>query len=441
MIELPEVGLNPSFITAVIASLLVANTLAWCLEWWQQHRIQDKADRLAVATRSMRAERLPVTLVTGFLGAGKTTFINRILSQPAKAGRILVIVNEFGAASVDHLLMKHPDGTVPDRGDGIFVMENGCVCCSQDTPGSELERILDKLLIFSRSRKFDRVVIETTGLAVPQPILRTFEAMQMRGSRFHVDSVLAVIDCGRTKLGALSPGKGPRSVAPWVERRQVVFADVVLANKSELVDAPRLREVRAQIARLNPLARTVPCTHCNVELADVLPKGPKGACSAQARLRSAAARVRDSLPGRGVGGDDAGPTTHAEVLADGDVTSVTLVGPSGLRLKVEHVKAWLQTLVAERGDDLLRIKGVFCVGRAASTVGADDDGACFVVNGVGGDVSGGFTERWAAPPEQRASRLVIIGHGLRAAESSLRNSFRRNVVEASAGRPADAFFT
>jgi G3E family GTPase len=184
-----------------------------------------------------RGAKIPVSVVTGFLGAGKTTLVRRFLSSPQGAGTA-VIVNEFGAVGID-------DALVRGSADETVLLGNGCVCC---ITRSDLQLALRRL-IFDRERgsvpPFARVVIETSGLADPGPILQTFSTDRALGGEFHVDAVLAVVDAvnGAANLAAAAEA-----------RKQVILADRIVISKTDLAEAAAVADLQRRLRQLNPRA-------------------------------------------------------------------------------------------------------------------------------------------------------------------------------------------
>ena len=194
----------------------------------------------------------PVTVLTGYLGSGKTTLLNRILSE-THGKRYAVIVNEFGEVSIDNDLIVNAD-------EEIFEMNNGCICC---TVRGDLIRILAGLM--RRSRRFDGILLETTGLADPAPVAQTFFVDDEVRRRTKLDAIVTVADAKHLL----------REMAPASEvQEQLAFADVVLLNKTDLVDGKELASVEARIASINPYATLHRTQRCNVDLGKVLGKAP-----------------------------------------------------------------------------------------------------------------------------------------------------------------------
>ncbi len=196
----------------------------------------------------MFKEKIPVTLVGGFLGAGKTTLVNHLLFS-GDGRRYGVIVNEFGAANVDSNLIKY---IAEDT--NLAELEGGCVCCVGNEDFS-----VSLYSLINAEKPPDYIVIELSGLADPVPVAQTILTTQWRGV-LDLDGIVAVADARnlRTTLK-----KNPEGSA------QLAYASVVVLNKSDLVQKNDLTEACGLVSRLNPLAEVVPATHCDVEAAEI----------------------------------------------------------------------------------------------------------------------------------------------------------------------------
>jgi G3E family GTPase len=316
--------------------------------------------------------RIPVTVLTGHLGAGKTTLLNRILRED-HGRRYAVIVNEFGAIGIDNDLIIHGD-------EELFELSNGCVCC---TVRGDLVRIAHGLL--ARSGGFDAIVVETSGLADPGPVAQTFFLDQFLQARTVLDSVTTVVDAKHILL---------RLGDTHEAEEQVAFADQIVLNKTELVAPGALAEIEGRLRAINALAPIHRAVRADVALDRILGRGGFDLD----RIVALEPHFLD-------------PDGHAHEHA-GTIRSVSLTAQAPL--DEGKVRAWLGTLVATRGPDILRGKGILDVGGAAR----------LLFQSVHMLSEYDFQRPWQ-PGEERSSRLVLIGRdldeaALRAAFASLR---------------------
>jgi G3E family GTPase len=196
-------------------------------------------------------QRIPVTVLTGFLGSGKTTLLNRILTEN-HGQRIAVIENEFGEIGVDQELVINAE-------EEIFEMNNGCICC---TVRGDLIRILGNLM--TRRDKFDRIVLETTGLANPGPVAQTFFVDEGMRREFALDGIVTLVDARHFDQQLIESEE---------TRTQVAFADVIVLNKADLVSVAELDALERRVRGINALARIVradPLQRASVPMGAVL---------------------------------------------------------------------------------------------------------------------------------------------------------------------------
>ncbi|GLC45608.1 hypothetical protein PLESTB_001785100 [Pleodorina starrii] len=328
-----------------------------------------------------KAERIPVTVITGFLGSGKTTLINRILKEQ-HGRKIAVIENEFGEVGVD-------DGIVLSSQENILEMNNGCICC---TVRGDLIKILKKL--HKRKNKIEHVIIETTGLADPAPVAQTFFVDDDVQEHYHLDAIITIVDA-KHLIQHLDDEKPEGVENEAVE--QLAFADRVLLNKTDLVTPEEKQEVIKRIKAINRTADVIETVQSNVPLERIL---DIKAFSLERILEDEPTFLESD---------------GADHQHDSSVTSVgiELEGDMDMR-KLDN---WLTIILKEKGTDIFRSKGIL------SFKGTTDK---FVFQGVhmlmGFASSGEGVGRPWQEGEKRVNRIVFIGRNLNREE--LNASFR-----------------
>jgi G3E family GTPase len=315
-------------------------------------------------SRPRSAAVTPVTLLTGWLGAGKTTLLNRIL-RGDHGRRYAVLVNEFGQVGIDDRLVKRRD-------EDLVELSNGCVCCTvRGDLVRALKRLKERRLGILPPRRFDHVVVETTGVAEPAPLLRTFLMEDDVASAYEVQAVLTLADAAH-----LDAALAERSAA-----EQVALADLLLLNKVDLVDEAQLAARETALRRLNPVAPIRRCTEADLPLDELL------------RPRREDFAVEDLPPATATDHADGHGPAH-------DIVSIHLADPRALdELKT---RLWLDACVQQLGERLVRYKGFLHL---------EDRPYRCVLQGVYELYSVEPGEPWAAE-EPRANELVFLGHGL-----------------------------
>lgn len=304
--------------------------------------------------------QIPVTILTGYLGSGKTTLINHILNAP-HGQRIAVIENEFGEEGIDNELL------VQDSDEQIIEMNNGCICC---TVRGDLVRILNELSEKKADGrvKFDRVIIETTGLADPAPVAQTFFVDDDVHDQYILDAIVTTVDAKHAQSQLDQHHEA---------QEQVGFADRILITKSDLVDDAALQSLRSRLRRMNSRAAMIEVNHGNADIEQIL--DIKGF-----NLNAILEIEPDFL-------DD--------VAHDHDDHITSFVFTETRALDPDRLEEFLTVIINTFGTQLLRYKGVLHVDGMAHRI---------VLQGVHmlmGSVPGA---KWG-DTEQRQTKFVFIG--------------------------------
>jgi G3E family GTPase len=260
--------------------------------------------------------RVPATVVTGFLGSGKTTLINRIL-RGQHGRKLAVIVNEFGEVSIDGQLVVH------DEEAQLVEFNNGCLCC---TVRGDLVETLGRLQ--ARAGTLDGILIETTGLADPAPVASTFFVADEVRSGIRLDAFVTVVDAVNLE----------RNLAQNNEAvEQVAFSDIILINKMDLVSSEHMAAVERRVRLLNPMAKIHHTANAEIDLAEI--------------LNVSAFDLVQKL--------EVDPAFLGEHEHEHDKAIGSFVLEERRPIDVNRLMIWMNRMAQSRGEDLFRTKGIF----------------------------------------------------------------------------------
>ncbi len=331
-------------------------------------------------TKKKKKSPVPVTIITGFLGSGKTTLMNRILTGP-EGNRIAVIQNEFASEGIDQELLA---GDVPV----IKEMSNGCICC---TVFDDLIPVLEELN--QRREDFDRVLIETTGLADPVPVARTFFTSVRLQQDFRLDGIVTLVDAAHLF--------NQIDEAPEAES-QIASADLIVLNKADLTNDDGIQKAKSKIRTLNKEAEILVTKYADFELEKIFEISalhPDQLKTLEAELTADHAHNHSH---------DHDHHHHGHTHEPG-VDSVSLLVEGTINL--ERLDAWMNMLQALSGNKLYRTKGI---------LNLKNEDRKFIFQSVFGVMQGDFGNPWK-PNENRTSKFVLIGKDLN--EKLLKDGF------------------
>ena len=338
-------------------------------------------------TTTTEEEKTPFTIVTGFLGAGKTTLINYILTEQREK-RICVIENEFGEINIDEKLVGENLASKED----LIQMDNGCACCSIR---GDLVRTLGSLV--KKRKQFDAILLETTGLADPAPIISTIKSNQWIDDNFEIDSVICMADAKHVKQH-LDEVKPDGAVNEAVQ--QVAFADRILLNKVDLVSPEELDAIQATVQTINKFAKILTCEKSRADLSKII-----GVNSFDVDKCTELDPILFTPEGEEKHKEDDVASPPKKVAKVHDLSMVSSCGISieGY-LDVPKFNMFMAELLQTRAADLYRTKGVLSFAGQGTTK--------FVFQGVHEQINFGPAQTPWSESEPRISKIVFIGRNL-----------------------------
>jgi G3E family GTPase len=378
--------------------------------------------RAAEQCERLQERRVKATILTGFLGAGKTTFLNFVLKSLKHGQRIAVIQNEFGSVSIDDQLMP-----VERSNTEVVVMPNGCLCCRVRGDLVDALRRLsmgsaEKPVTGDEAPPLDGLIIECSGLSEVTPVAQTFFADPYVQASYRLDGVVCI--CDAANFDSFQESSDGDDVARLL-REQLGLSDVVLVNKCDLVDSARRDALGVQIRSVNPSAKVVPCRHGKVNLQQVL---TIGSFSLEMALSLDPHFLDDQRSsgndghgdGHGHGHSHGGDNEHGRQHAHDTFGSIGLEADEPIN--IASFKEWMKSVVVAHGTDIVRVKGVLITPSSAGVPKR------VIVQGVGGHIEIGEELETTMNGTANKSRLVFIGRMTFEIVASLRAGFKGTVA-------------
>ena len=295
--------------------------------------------------RDPLAGAIPVTLITGFLGSGKTTLITQLLRHPSM-NRVAVVINEVGKIGIDHDL-------VTMSSENISLLANGCICCSVRTDLQETLRELFAARHTGQMLEFDRVIIETTGLADPAPVVQTLSSDTLLAAHFRLDGVVTLVDAFNGSHQLLSQ---PEAV------KQIALADRIILTKTDLLSKEQAQELKASIWAMRPDLDILTCLHGALAPESLMGLGLQSRKSSDATLSFLGEPLQSIGAKLPWGEAYLGDRHSGKGKSKGNLLHDTSIQTSTLRFQKPFLwtafSTALEVLTQLRGPDVLRVKGI-----------------------------------------------------------------------------------
>jgi len=346
--------------------------------------------------------RIPATIVTGFLGSGKTTLLNNILTEDHKL-RVAVIENEFGEIGIDQELVELKEEL---EGENVMLLNNGCICC---TVREDLVKMIGTL-VDQKKGKFDHLLIETTGLAHPLPIIGTFFSEESIFDKVRLEGVVTMVDAKHV-MRHLESDLESEKTDEVVE--QIAYADSIILNKTDLVTEEELSKIQEEIRGLNKIATIKQTVRADVDYRKIFDLGGFDLGKVEEELLKEEASGHHHHHDHEHGHDhdhdhdhehghdhDHEHGHHHGHTHDHDISSVSLTFEGDMDL--DKINDWMGMFLMQRAEEIYRMKGILAV------QGWDEK---FIFQAVHMQFEGIAGKNWREN-EKKTSKLVFIGKNL-----------------------------
>ena len=336
----------------------------------------------------LQKDKIPVTILTGFLGSGNTTLLNNILTEE-HGHKIAVIINEFGEIGIDG------DLVIKDE-DSVLELANGCLCC---TVKGDLTKIVQKLI--KSGQQFEHLMIETTGIANPAPVAEVFYFDPFINNSFYVNGIVTLVDSVNVDKHLDDNDEC---------YKQIAFADLLLLNKTDLVDESRLSDINKIVSLVNPMAEQIRCSQANIDISKIL--------NVESLHEKMLHEDHSDDAHHHEGHSDKEPHDHDHSHGhehDSPIVSVSISSEG--EFNQANLRYWLSTLLFDRSDTIYRMKGIINI------TGREEKLIFQSVHRLFEDAIG---DTWKGD-EKKVSKIVFIGENLDAKE--LKSGFLANLED------------